>query len=148
MNVRETAPYAGDISPAEAWRLIAEDNAAQMIDVRTRAEWTYVGIADLAAAGKRPGLIEWQVFPEMAVNAAFADEADRMLSKAGIGKDAPIVFLCRSGVRSRAAAIALTARGYTRAYNIVGGFEGDPDQDGHRGQINGWKAEGLPWRQG
>lgn len=148
MNALKSAGYAGDISPTEAWRMLSEDPAAQLIDVRTRAEWAYVGLPDLGSAGKQPGLVEWQVFPHMSVNAAFADQVDAELRGAGFGKDAPVVFLCRSGVRSRAAAQALTAQGYTHAYNIAGGFEGDPNEDGHRGQLNGWKAEGLPWRQG
>ena len=68
-------------------------------------------------------------------------------ASAGADKDAPVLFLCRSGARSRSAAIALTAAGFSRAYNIVGGFEGDLDGDRHRGQTNGWKAAGLPWKQ-
>lgn len=128
--------------------MLRETSSAQLIDVRTRAEWNYVGLPDLAELGRKPHLAEWQSFPTGAVNEAFADEAERALAASGAGKDAPVLLLCRSGVRSRAAAIALSARGYARAYNIAGGFEGDHDEDGQRGHLNGWKAAGLPWRQG
>ena len=79
----------------------------------------------------------------MAANPAFAEE----LAAAAPAKDAAIVFLCRSGARSRAAAIAMTALGYSRAYNLAGGFEGSHDPARHRGRIDGWKAAGLPWTQ-
>jgi rhodanese-related sulfurtransferase len=83
----------------------------------------------------------------MTVNPAFAGEAARAVTVAGAGNETPLLMLCRSGARSRAAAVALTGAGFARAYNIAGGFEGDPDGMRHRGQVNGWKAEGLPWRQ-
>lgn len=142
------AHYAGDVTPAEAWRVLNESPRAQLVDVRTSAEWQFVGLPDLAALGRRPLLAEWQVWPDMAVNAGFAAGVDAALSAAGVAKSDPVFFLCRSGARSRAAAAALSAAGYGAAYNIANGFEGDPDGDGHRGSLNGWKAEGLPWRQG
>lgn len=140
------ANYAGDVTVDEAWRVLGENPRAVLIDVRTRAEWSYVGLPDLASVGKEPLLAEWQTFPAMAVNGNFADEVASALGEAR--KDAPVLFLCRSGARSRAAAIALTAQGFTRCYNVAGGFEGDLDQDRHRGHRNGWKASGLPWVQG
>lgn len=146
--LRNSASYAGDIAPGEAWRILSETPAAQLLDVRTQAEWNYVGLPDLAALGKQVALAEWQTFPGGAQNTGFADDAIARLEQLGAGKDAPVVIICRSGVRSRAAAIALTQRGYTQAFNIAGGFEGDHDENGHRGFLNGWKAEGLPWRQG
>jgi rhodanese-related sulfurtransferase len=82
----------------------------------------------------------------MSVNAAFVDEVSAALGSAR--KDAPVFLLCRSGVRSRAAAIALTKAGFSQAYNVAGGFEGDLDETRHRGRRNGWKASGLPWFQG
>jgi rhodanese-related sulfurtransferase len=115
--------YAGDISPAEAWALLEKDRKARLVDVRTSAEWSYVGVPDLSGVGREAVLVEWQAFPTMRVNPAFVAEAER------------------------AAAIAMTAAGYSRAYNIAGGFEGDPDGEHHRGQKNGWKASGLPWKQ-
>ena len=142
------AGYAGDVSPSEAWRILSENRKARLIDVRTRAEWNFVGLPDLSAAGGQALLAEWQVFPDMAVNSGFADEAAAMIAESGGAPEAPVFLLCRSGARSRSAAMALTARGFTAAYNIASGFEGDHDGDGHRGRVNGWKAEGLPWRQG
>lgn len=136
--------YAGDISPAEAWALLEKDPKARLVDVRTTAEWNYVGLPDLSTVGRETVLVEWQAFPTMRVNPSFVAEAERAAATA---KDAPVMFLCRSGVRSRAAAIAMTAAGYSRAYNIAGGFEGDPDGERHRGTKNGWKASGLPWKQ-
>jgi rhodanese-related sulfurtransferase len=142
------ADYAGDVSPQEAWAGLARDKSSQLLDVRTRAEWSFVGLAELSAIGKSLLLSEWQSFPQMSLNASFLTEVDAALAQAGADRSAPVYCLCRSGARSRAAAIALTARGYQTVYNIAGGFEGDPDEDGHRGGVNGWKAEGLPWRQG
>lgn len=121
---------------------------AQLIDVRTTAEWQFVGLPDLSPLGRRPLLMEWQMYPDMSVNRDFAREAGAALGAAGIAKETPVFLLCRSGARSRSAAAALTAEGYSAAYNVANGFEGDPDDEGHRGSLNGWKAVGLPWRQG
>lgn len=140
--------YAGDIAPSQAWERLQADPKAQLIDVRTMAEWSFVGLPDLSELGRRTHCIEWQVFPDMAVNAHFAAEAAQAVAKAGAGPADTVLLLCRSGARSRAAAIALTAAGFASAFNIAGGFEGDPDGQRHRGNVNGWKAEGLPWRQG
>lgn len=135
--------YAGDLSVQDAWALLRSDPSARLIDVRTSAEWNFVGIPDLAELGREPGLVEWQMYPSMQVNPAFVEQAE----KTGGDKAAPVLMLCRSGGRSRAAAIALTKAGYRRAYNIAGGFEGDLDGIRHRGSKNGWKAAGLPWKQ-
>lgn len=132
-----------NISPPQVWDALREDPQAQLVDVRTDAEWTYVGLADLTAAGKQPVLIPWQVFPKMEVNAGFVDQ----LRQAGFTPEHHIYFLCRSGVRSLAAAQAAQAAGFAHVYNIADGFEGNPDAEGHRGRIAGWKAAGLPWRQ-
>lgn len=134
--------YAGDLSAAEAWELLKSDPKARLIDVRTTAEWNFVGLPDLSPLGQEAALIEWQMFPTMQPNPQFVAAAS-----AGADKDAPVLFLCRSGARSRSAAIALTAAGFGRAYNIAGGFEGDLDDERHRGHRNGWKAAGLPWKQ-
>ena len=136
--------YAGDVTAAEAWDLLKSDPRAQLIDVRTTAEWSFVGRPDLSGLGRETHLVEWQVFPTMRPNPAFVADATRAV---GTSKDAPVFLLCRSGARSRSAAIAMTAAGYTRAYNIADGFEGDLDGDAHRGAKNGWKASGLPWKQ-
>jgi len=136
--------YAGDLSPAEAWALLNQDGNAVLIDVRTEPEWQFVGLPDLAAVQKAAALISWQVYPSMQFNPEFQEA----VAKIATDKDAPILFLCRSGARSRSAAMAATAAGYSAAYNISEGFEGGHDADGHRGQANGWKVANLPWRQG
>lgn len=140
--------YAGDIDATEAWDRLQSDPKAQLIDVRTVAEWNFVGLPDLADLGRRAHCVEWQSFPGGGQNPGFTAEAMQALAAAGAGKSDPVLLLCRSGARSRAAAIALTAAGYEKAFNVAGGFEGDVDGEGHRGNLNGWKAAGLPWRQG
>ena len=132
-----------NISPTEAWRRLQADPQAQLVDVRTDAEWTFVGLPDLDAAGKRPVLIPWQVYPTMQPNPEFIGH----LRRAGLTADSQILFLCRSGARSMAAAFAAVAAGFPHAANIADGFEGNPDGEGHRGVAAGWKAEGLPWMQ-
>jgi rhodanese-related sulfurtransferase len=135
--------YAGDVSVEDAWARLRGDSAALMIDVRTRAEWSYVGLPDLAQTGKKLALVEWQTFPGGEANPSFVDNVKAL----GAPPDAPLFFICRSGARSRSAAIALTATGYTQCFNVAGGFEGDQDENGHRGTVGGWKAAGLPWEQ-
>ena len=132
-----------DVRPAQVWAALQDDKTAQLVDVRTDAEWMYVGLPDLDAAQKEPVLIQWQLFPSGQVNAGFMDQ----LRRTGITPEHHIYFLCRSGVRSTAAAIAAAGAGFPHVYNIADGFEGPPDTEGHRGQVAGWKAEGLPWRQ-
>lgn len=136
--------YAGDVSATEAWDLLAGEPQAQVVDVRTTAEWAYVGQPDLSTLGRTAHRIEWQMFPSMAQNPGFAAQTSAAL---GSDKTVLVFFLCRSGVRSRAAAMAMTAVGYTKSFNIAGGFEGDLDEARHRGKTNGWKAAGLPWTQ-
>lgn len=138
-----TEGYAGDVSPEEAWRILGEEAGAVLVDVRTDAEWAYVGLADLASLDKAPVLVPWQVFPSMTVNSRFVDQ----VAAQGIGPEETILLLCRSGVRSRSAAIALTSAGYRRCLNVSDGFEGPPDAERHRGGRAGWKASGLPWQQ-
>jgi rhodanese-related sulfurtransferase len=143
MSAPSNVSYAGDVGVADAMKALTEDAKAVLVDVRSQPEWTFVGLPDLNAIGKRPICIEWQVFPGMAANSSFATQLAAALPE----RNAPVYFLCRSGARSRAAAIAATEAGFTRAYNIAGGFEGDLDERGHRGSRTGWKAAGLPWRQ-
>jgi rhodanese-related sulfurtransferase len=139
--------YAGDITSEEAWGLLKSDPKAQLVDVRSAAEWTFVGVPDLVEVGRKAILVEWQVYPTMGRNASFEDAVAERLSAAGATTVTPVLFLCRSGARSQAAARAMTARGFTKCFNVAGGFEGDVDADRHRGSINGWKAAGLPWVQ-
>jgi len=136
--------YAGDVSAADAWAKLSGDPNAQLVDVRTMAEWNFVGVPDVSSLGRQVHCIEWQSFPTGEQNGAFLNEIAQALSD----KEAQVLLLCRSGARSRAAAIALTNAGFLQAFNIADGFEGSVDADGHRGARNGWKAAKLPWRQG
>lgn len=128
--------YSGDLTPSEAHAMLMADPAAVLIDVRTEAEWTFVGrpVVD----GLR--LVEWTSWPTGQRNPRFVHDAG-----AGLDADTPVILLCRSGVRSVAAAHELTAAGHTAVFNVLEGFEGDHDADGHR--AGGWKAAGLPWTQ-
>jgi len=139
-----SAGYAGDVDVTEAWEGVKNNPGAVLVDVRTKAEWSFVGIPDLSEAGKEPVLVEWQEFPAMDVNASFVDA----VAAASPDKSQTIYFLCRSGVRSMSAAMALTQAGYAACFNISEGFEGPHDQNRHRGSTAGWKASGLPWVQG
>jgi rhodanese-related sulfurtransferase len=140
-----SAAYAGDLSPKEAWELLKGDKTAALIDCRSAPEWSFVGIPDLSSLGKRPALIAWQEFTGagMAPNPNFVAQAKR----AGLTPDTKLVLICRSGARSRAAAIALTEAGFKTCFNLAGGFEGPHDAAQHRGTTSGWKADGLPWAQ-
>ncbi len=125
--------YAGDLTPQQAYDLLRERSDAVLVDVRTEAEWTFVGVP--AMDGAR--FVEWTQWPSGAANPDFVAQASE-----GVDPGTPILCLCRSGVRSMAAADALTAAGHT-AYNIVDGFEGNHNADGHRD--GGWRGAGLPW---
>lgn len=129
-------PYAGALTPPEAYAILRADAHAMLVDVRTTPELLYVGHT-------RDSLhIEWQMFPDMNINPNFCET---LATRAD--KDKPVLFMCRSGVRSHHAAAAAVAAGYLRAYNVLEGFEGDLDDGGHRGNINGWRFHGLPWTQ-
>ena len=133
-----------NVAPAQAWEALRSVANTRLVDVRTDAEWNFVGVPDLAAAGKETVLIPWQVYPTMQRNSEFADN----LSQTGLTADHTIYFICRSGVRSLAAAIAAQDAGFPQVFNVADGFEGPPDDQGHRGSVAGWKADNLPWRQG
>jgi len=126
-----------------SYAALRSDPDAVLVDVRTRAEWSYVGMPDLSPIGKRVIPIEWQRFPDGSLNESFVQQ----LREAGVGGGAPIYFLCRSGARSASAAQVATAAGLGPAYNVSDGFEGPLDHEGHR-TVAGWKVAGLPWRQG
>jgi len=135
--------YAGDVSPVEAYAAATGSADALLVDVRTRAEWAYVGVPVLEGAGRAVAFVEWSTYPDGRVNEHFVEE----VLAAGLEPGRPVYLLCRSGVRSRAAADALSAAGLGPAYNVLEGFEGPHDAQGHR-TVAGWKAAGLPWRQG
>ncbi len=132
-----------NVSPNQTWEALKANPNAQLVDCRTDVEWNFVGVPDLEDAGKQALLIQWQVYPSMQRDPAFEDR----LKRAGITPDHHIYFICRSGVRSLAAAEAARAAGFPHVYNVADGFEGPVDGTGHRGQAAGWKAEGLPWQQ-
>jgi rhodanese-related sulfurtransferase len=131
-------PYFGAVTPTEAHTLLAALPQAKLIDVRTRAEWDYVG--------RVPGsiLIEWNAYPTGTRNPTFLEQLRRAVGDT----DTPVLFLCRSGQRSDHAARAAYTEGYTRAFNVLEGFEGDKDARGQRGHLGGWRKAGLPWSQG
>jgi rhodanese-related sulfurtransferase len=132
-----------NVAPKQTWDALTGNPEAHLVDVRTEAEWAFVGLPDLSVAGKETLLIPWQVYPTMQRNGAFTEH----LRQAGLTPDHHIYFICRSGVRSMAAAEAAKAAGFPNVYNVADGFEGPPDRQGHRGVTAGWKADGLPWRQ-
>lgn len=133
--------YAGDLTPSEAWDLLQQEPEAVLVDVRSEAEWMFVGLPDVTALGKKLVTVAWNHWPG-GRNPDFLDQ----LADAGVDGSGPTVFLCRSGARSRAAAVAATEAGIDPSYNVSEGFEGDLDEHGHRG-TTGWRARGLPWRQ-
>lgn len=134
--------YAGDMTPQQAWDRLEGDSDAVLVDVRTRAEWSFVGLPDLTSVDKQVVPIEWTTFPDGALNQAFLEEL-----RGHVPQDATVIFLCRSGARSVAAATTASQAGYAHAYNVLEGFEGEHDAHGHRA-VNGWKNADLPWRQG
>ncbi|MEU1985056.1 rhodanese-like domain-containing protein [Nocardia sp. NPDC019395] len=135
--------YAGDIGPQQAWELLAENPDAVLVDVRTEAEWKFVGVPDTSPIAKPTLLVEW-VDGTGTRNTGFLDQLRSALGDRPA--DAPVLFLCRSGQRSAHAADAATGAGIAPSYNISEGFEGPLDEFGHRGG-SGWRADGLPWRQ-
>jgi rhodanese-related sulfurtransferase len=143
-DVSPAAGYAGDVVPATAWKILTRNKDAVLIDVRTRAEWNYVGLPELASIGKKPALLEWQVFPSMQQNPSSC----RRWGTPSRTRIAPLLFLCRSGARSAAAARAMTAAGIQYVFQRGRGVSrGRLTRRGTRGSAAGWKAAGLPWRQ-
>lgn len=142
-RVDASAGYAGDITAEEAWRLVEGDPDAYLIDIRTKAEWSYVGVPDLSAIGREPVFAQWLLAPSMSENPDFINE---MAGQKATPEKAAI-FMCRTVNRSPKAARAMTAHGYPRCYFLLDGFEGSLDEHKHRGKRDGWKAAGLPWVQ-
>jgi rhodanese-related sulfurtransferase len=137
----------GVVTPTEAYAVLASEPRSALVDVRTEPEWAYVGLPDLANAAGVLLRIEWQEYPSMRVKPDFAARLDAALRAAGCGPQSPVFFICRSGARSAAAAAVMAEAGYAHCYNVAGGFEGRRDEGGHRGTVEGWKAESLPWTQ-
>ena len=141
-------PRIPEVGPREAWKILSEDAASMLVDVRTAPEWGFVGGPDLSELGKDVMRVEWKSWPDMSPNPAFVGEVLDQLA----GLPSRLLFLCRSGARSmqaaQAVAQALTAQGrHAECINVGEGFEGDLDALRHRGGLNGWKARGLAWRQ-
>lgn len=132
---KEKLPYAGALSPKDAYAVLTQMPAFKLVDVRSKAELDFVG--------RIPGVIEVELktYPGMQPNPAFLEQLTQHANK-----DTPLFFLCRSGARSNEAATLAANAGYT-AYNVLEGFEGDKDAHGHRNTVGGWRARGLPWSQ-
>lgn len=131
-------PYAGALLPAEAFELLMHTSGATLVDIRTQAELYWVGRVPGAVA------VEWSGYPGGARNPAFLEQLQAAVPE----KNAPVMFLCRSGLRSHNAAALATTAGYTACCNVLEGFEGERDTQGHRNTVGGWRAAGLPWEQG
>jgi len=131
-------PYEGEVTPTEAYRLLEELPNARLVDVRTQAERDFVGYPTVGT------YVEWETYPGMTYNPDFPDQ---LKAEVGSDEDQVLIFMCRSGGRSAKAAEAMTQQGYAHCYNLLQGFEGDKDDNSHRGTQGGWKAEDLPWEQ-
>lgn len=130
-------PYGGALTPKEAANILHLAPGSKLVDVRTRAEWDWVGRIPDALE------IEWNQYPGGVRNPYFLEEMKRQ-----VDPEALVMFICRSGVRSDAAARAAMEAGYPSCYNVLEGFEGDKDANGHRNTVGGWRHAGLPWLQG
>ena len=137
-----------NVDPTDAWRRLEVESSAQLIDVRTVAELTFVGAPDLSSIGKGTIFVEWQSFPNQAVDASFGAACRERVVAAGADERSELYFICRSGSRSMSAARAMREQGFTACHNVEHGFEGPLDETGHRGNLSGWKKAGLPWAQG
>jgi rhodanese-related sulfurtransferase len=146
-DVPSSLGYAGDKTPKETWEILASKDDACLIDVRSQAEWSFVGICDLSSLSKQACLIPLLTFPGMQSNDRFVSDLKAHLVEQGIGEDAPLLFVCRSGQRSIAAAKLMTEAGFSQCLNVLEGFEGDLNGEQHRARISGWKVSGLPWKQ-
>lgn len=132
-----------NLTPEEAWSFLQASEDTWLIDVRTPNEWTCIGVPDLKGAGSRLVLLSWRLWPAMEINPMFVAQLDERIPS----EHEKLLFLCRSGGRSLAAAEAARKAGRQHTYNILNGFEGDLDAAGHRSSVGGWKFASLPWRQ-
>lgn len=142
MPVDPSISPAPELSPEQSWALLKEKPGAKLVDVRTEPEWLYVGVPDIHGAPGTLLQISWHIFPDMRTNDAFTGALRRAAAP-----DDVLIFVCRSGGRSLAAADAAIAAGFKQSYSLRGGFEGPVDDHGHRGHVAGWKFAGLPWKQ-
>ena len=128
-------PYAGALTPKEAWDIWQSTPGVTLVDVRTRAEWDWVGRIPNAVE------IEWQDYPGGQPNPDFLAQLKRQVDPESV-----VMFICRSGVRSHNAACLASEAGFSSCYNVLEGFEGNVDASGQRGKLGGWRFAGLPWR--
>lgn len=131
-------PYAGAVTPEEAFALLRSDPRVKLVDVRTNAERDWVGRVAIPEAQHLA--VQWATYPGGQPNPEFGAQLEQLAHK-----DEVLLFLCRSGVRSRHSARVATERGFAESYDILEGFEGDRDAEGHRKTIGGWCKAGLPW---
>jgi rhodanese-related sulfurtransferase len=131
-------PYAGAVTPEEAFALLQADPNVKLVDVRTNAERDWVG--RVAVPDAQHAAVQWATYPGGVPNPEFGPQLEKVARK-----DEVLLFLCRSGVRSRHSARVATELGYAESYDILEGFEGDKGPDGHRKSIGGWCKAGLPW---
>lgn len=131
-------PFAGSVTPQEAYALLTLEPGAKLVDVRTNAERDWVG--RVAITDRQHAAVQWNTYPGGAPNPEFLEQLAAVAEKHDI-----LLFLCRSGVRSRHAAKLATENGYRHCFNILDGFEGDKDGSGHRKTVAGWCTAGLPW---
>ena len=127
-------PYAGALTPQEAYEILQQAPHAKLVDVRTTAEFELVGRVPSAAH------IEWAFYPGMVANADFTQHLEKQ-----VDKEALVIFMCRTGGRSHNAAAVAAKLGFSEAYNMLEGFEGEANAERQRTLINGWKHAGLPW---
>lgn len=127
-------PYAGAMTPHEAFDILQENPQAVLIDVRTQAELDLVGRIPTALN------IEWAYYPGMVPNHDFGKQLNER-----VDKNQTVIFMCRTGGRSHNAAVVAAASGFANAYNMLEGFEGEANSLQQRTTINGWKHAGLPW---
>jgi rhodanese-related sulfurtransferase len=137
-GLEKQLPYAGTVTPQEAFALLQQNPGVKLVDVRTNAERDWVG--RVAIPESQHAAVEWNVYPGGTPNPRFLEQLSQLS-----GKDDVLLFLCRSGVRSRHAAKLATENGYANCFDILEGFEGDKDTQGHRKTVGGWCKAGLPW---
>lgn len=147
MSKNSAGQYAGDVSAKDAWSALVGSPDSVLIDVRNKAEWTFVGVPVVSSIDKKTLLVEWDDFSTGTTVPDFIGRLKTALAETGSEEDSPLYFICRSGNRSRLAAIMATEAGYRQCFNIECGFEGRLDPDRHRNTPGSWKADGLPWVQ-
>ena len=132
-----------NISSRECFEKLSIEVNSQLIDVRTKPEWIYVGVPDLSSINKNVIFVSWQVYPEMRINKFFENQ----ILESNIKKDNNLYFICRSGNRSNNAAEFLASRGFSNCFNVIDGFEGKLNHERQRASIDGWQFNKLPWKQ-